>query len=174
MTPAINGGKDPGAVSGNLKEKDIVLTIAKNIAVRTSKPFLLTRWEDTFVSLKNRCLVANQSKSKFFLSLHCNSVLSQRPHGLEIWYYKDSKISKQIAGLFLDRLSPFFSANRGLKRAYIDNNGIYVLKHTKMPSILLELGFLSSPIDRKRLVDTIWQKAISCSISELLNLSSPC
>jgi len=165
-----HGNRDKGCSYGGYNEKDIALSIVKNIAVRLHKPFLLTRYTDVFVSLKERCRIANENSPKMFVSIHCNAASNLSARGVEVWYYNHLGISKKLAGLFVNRLSIWSSKNRGIKRAYVDNKGIYVLKYTKCPAVLLELGFLSSSLDRKRLVDPIWQKVVSCSIAKLLDM----
>ena len=161
----INGGKDPGCSYDGYNEKDIALSIARNIAIRLSKPFLLTRYTDTYISLKKRAEIANSNNAKFFLSIHCNAALDTKAKGIEIWHYNHLDISKKLAGLFIRRLSLWSSKNRGIKK-----KGFYVLKHTKCPAILIEVGFLSNPLDREKLIDPFYQKVISCDIAKLLNL----
>ena len=165
-----HGNRDKGCSYGGYNEKDIALSIVKNIAVRLHKPFLLTRYTDVFVSLKERCRIANENSPKIFVSVHCNAAPNLSAKGVEVWYYNHLGISKQLAELFVNRLSLWSSRNRGIKKAYVDNKGIYVLKHTTCPAILIEVGFLSSSEDREKLIDPFYQKVISCEIAKLLDI----
>ena len=160
-----HGNRDKGCSYGGYNEKDIALSIVKNIAVRLHKPFLLTRYTDVFVSLKERCRIANENSPKMFVSVHCNAAPNLSAKGVEVWYYNHLGISKQLAGLFVNRLSIWSSKNRGIKKG-----NFYVLKHTTCPAVLVEVGFLSSSEDRQKLIDPFYQKVIGRQIAELLNI----
>lgn len=85
-----HGGKDPGAISYGLKEKDIVLKIAKKLANtlsdETGAEIILTRNKDTFIPLEERTAVANASGADLFISLHINAHPSPKVKGLETYY----------------------------------------------------------------------------------------
>lgn len=85
-----HGGKDPGAMAFGLKEKDIVLDIAKKIAPVLSKELgcevVLTRKDDTFISLEERTAIANTNNADLFISLHINAHTSAKVRGLETYY----------------------------------------------------------------------------------------
>lgn len=170
-----HGGKDSGAAREGIKEKDIALHIAKIASHLIFKSSILTRNSDTFLSPERRVRIANQSRAKFFISIHCNSVKKPRAKGFETWYCKGSKIGKHLANLFQERLCIWGSADRGVKEAYgKDKKRIFVLKYTKMPAVLLELGFLSNPFDRRKLIYPEWQRIIAKEIAELVDLLTPC
>jgi len=85
-----HGGKDPGAMAFGLKEKDIVLEVAHRL-----KPLLqeelgsevvLTRDDDTFISLEERTAIANTRNADLFVSLHINAHPSPKVRGLETYY----------------------------------------------------------------------------------------
>ncbi len=85
-----HGGKDPGASAFGLKEKDIVLQIAKKLAPilaeQTGAEILLTRDTDVFIPLEERTAIANAHAADLFISLHINAHPSQKVHGLETYY----------------------------------------------------------------------------------------
>jgi N-acetylmuramoyl-L-alanine amidase len=85
-----HGGKDPGAMAFGLKEKDIVLDIAKRLAPVLEKELgcevLLTRKDDTFISLEERTAIANTQNADLFVSLHINAHPSAKVRGLETYY----------------------------------------------------------------------------------------
>ena len=85
-----HGGKDPGAMSFGMKEKDIVLGIAKQLAPVLAKELgcevLLTRQDDTFISLEERTAIANTQNADLFVSLHINAHSSAKVRGLETYY----------------------------------------------------------------------------------------
>ena len=83
-----HGGKDPGAVSGAIKEKDIVLqtTLLVGEILNNEKDVevIYTRKTDVFIDLDNRAKIANKAHANVFVSIHCNSVpKSPAAHGTE-------------------------------------------------------------------------------------------
>ncbi len=85
-----HGGKDPGAMANGLKEKDIVLRVAKRL-----KPLLenklgckvvITREKDKFISLEERTAIANGNNADLFISLHINAHNLSKVHGLETYF----------------------------------------------------------------------------------------
>lgn len=85
-----HGGKDPGAMAFGLKEKDIVLSIAKKLAPVLERELrcevLLTRDQDVFIPLEERTAIANTQNADLFISLHINAHPSAKVRGLETYY----------------------------------------------------------------------------------------
>lgn len=85
-----HGGKDPGAMAFGMKEKDIVLHIAKKLAPVLERELhcevLLTRTDDSFIPLEERTAIANTENGDLFVSLHINAHPSTKVRGLETYY----------------------------------------------------------------------------------------
>ncbi len=99
-----HGGKDPGAIGRHtyngklvvLKEKDVVLTVAKGLYALLKKRYpdkeiILTRDTDRYITLEGRTRIANSVKLKsneamIFVSIHANASLNSHSRGFEIWY----------------------------------------------------------------------------------------
>ena len=85
-----HGGKDPGAVHGNVREKDIVLKAAKRIAAKlAAKDYnvIMTRTEDVFIPLKDRTKIADSARADLFVSIHCNAAPNKRAmNGAETYF----------------------------------------------------------------------------------------
>lgn len=85
-----HGGKDPGAMAFGLKEKDIVLDLAKRLTPILKKELgcevILTRNNDTFIPLEERTAIANTQNADLFVSLHINAHPSPKVRGLETYY----------------------------------------------------------------------------------------
>lgn len=86
-----HGGKDPGCfLKGGIKEKDIVLSLAKVLAEKIEKELeceaILTRTRDIFLSLERRTALANVKKADLFISLHINAHKQAGVHGLETYF----------------------------------------------------------------------------------------
>ena len=86
-----HGGKDPGCyLRGGIKEKNIVLSLAKTLSRKIEKRLgceaILTRRKDVFLSLENRTAFANMKKADLFISLHINAHKQKSIHGLETYF----------------------------------------------------------------------------------------
>ena len=145
-----HGGKDPGAVYAGYKEKDIVLPIALYLGgflSHTSEANLkincvYTRTADIYVPLRDRVFIANSVKADAFISIHLNASPKHNARGEEIWIYPDSIESAKLAdsiATYIDEIVP--GRFRGVKKG-----NFYVLRKTKMPAVLIEVGFLDNPI----------------------------
>jgi len=91
-----HGGKDPGAVGNNLKEKDITLSVALKLGELIKKHFndvkvVYTRNTDEFVELFKRAKIANNAKADLFISIHVNSNKKPDPSGAETYVMGLSK-----------------------------------------------------------------------------------
>jgi len=85
-----HGGKDPGAVSGTIREKDIALRIALKTGAYIEKylpevKVCYTRTDDRFVELHKRAKIANEAQADLFISIHCNANKSSKPFGTETY-----------------------------------------------------------------------------------------
>lgn len=97
-----HGGKDPGAVHGNLYEKNINLRLGKilgKILREKGYDVTYTRTDDRFVPLEERTAMANSEKVDLFVSLHVNAHENKRVNGLEVYYLNiaSSKDSVRVA-----------------------------------------------------------------------------
>jgi len=86
-----HGGKDPGAIgSGGLREKDVVLKVARMVAGKLEKELgcqvILTRKTDIFIPLEERTAIANTDDGDLFVSIHANAARSSSAHGIETYY----------------------------------------------------------------------------------------
>ncbi len=160
-----HGGTDVGATStdGKRCEKDDNLRLTLKVRdelERMGIKTVLTREEDEAVSLKDRCKTANKKRCDLFVAIHRNS--SATGTGVEAWVSKTQKKNeKRTAKDMVKAISKATGyENRGVKSGYRDKTAMnyYVNANTKMPSILLEVGFISSAEDNKAFdekIDTI-------------------
>ena len=84
-----HGGRDTGAIGPHgVREKDVALAIARKVAARVRAlglAVVLTRTDDSFVSLDDRTRIANESKADLFVSIHCNAARQRKLSGVETW-----------------------------------------------------------------------------------------
>lgn len=148
-----HGGKDPGAIGNGLKEKDIVLRVGEKVTKilrRHNVEVAHTRTSDVFVELHERARIANNAKVDIFVSLHCNAFSSASAQGVEVFSYPSSTKGKMLAKDILDSIiaDKLYTKNRGVK-----HDNFAVLRATKMPSALVELGFISNTEDIEIMVN---------------------
>ena len=95
-----HGGTDPGACSGNVKEKDINLEVGLMLGeMLTKEGFTVgySRTTDTYVSLAERANKSNRFGAKVFISIHCNAHSNKQAQGVETFYYRTSSKGKVLA-----------------------------------------------------------------------------
>ena len=97
-----HGGKDPGAIGRTgVTEKDVVLDIGLRlrslIQQRLGIKVIMTRDDDTFISLDDRTLIANSKKADLFVSIHVNSHPQRRTRGVEIYHLGQSSDRHALA-----------------------------------------------------------------------------
>lgn len=170
-----HGGKDPGATAQGVNEKDIVLNVSttlKQLLEKQGIQVIMTRTNDAFVELKERCNIANREKADVFVSIHCNSASSTQVHGFEIFHSigstKGNKLSADIK-LSVNENKSLIRADRGIKTA-----NFTVLTGTTMPAVLVELAFISNDADREILKtkQNEFAKAICKGICNYLGISN--
>lgn len=170
-----HGGSDVGAQYNGRYEKDDNLEMAllvcenlKNMGIEAC----LTRDDDKFVELKDRCALANRRNAELFVSLHRNS--AEGAKGVEIWINSDApKEDAALAENILTALEAVgISENRGVKSGYARGDGNYfVNSQTDMPSCLVELGFINSETDNALFDENTeaYAEAIADAIAETLS-----
>lgn len=148
-----HGGSDVGAEYNGRYEKDDNLDISLKVCEILKDNGIkaaLTRKEDKFISLENRCRIANFRKAKAFVALHRNSADNAR--GVEIWISGNASDEESaLANEIMNSLSQAgISLDRGVKKGYAQGDGdYYINKHTKMSSCLVELGFINNENDNE-------------------------
>lgn len=96
-----HGGKDPGALRGKVREKDIVLAVSRHLHNELKKDFdvIMTRDRDVFIKLHERPKIGNRNQAKLFVSIHANAALNKKANGVEAFYFskKSSPYAERIA-----------------------------------------------------------------------------
>ena len=163
-----HGGPDPGAIGiGGLRETDVVLEVSKLVEKILSEKGVkvrLTRKNEVDLDLPPRVSFANRSDADIFVSIHANASRGKRRdiNGLETFYYRGWRgrlLAKGIQKQIL-RVSPG-SPDRGVKQGRY-----FVIKNTRMPAVLVEIGFLTGRLDARRLEKTSHRKRIAYAIAK--------
>jgi N-acetylmuramoyl-L-alanine amidase len=180
-----HGGIDDGTKYFGLAEKDCTLDVGerldrylKSLHIQT----VMTRTENVYVSLPRRAEIANQvadqNSNSIYVSIHFNQSAVEYVDGIET-YYADKKIPPPDdwtwVGFFqhpedddLDRgqnlaadiqsslVRQMMLPNRGIK-----SRSLFVTRHTRMPAVLVEGGFLSNKIENQSLRNDSYRERIA-------------
>ena len=175
-----HGGSDPGAIGPTgLQEKQVTLPIAeylKSILEAKGAKVILTRTTDVDVygphasgvdELQARVNVANGNQADAFISIHINSFSNPNVGGIATYYFDGSEQSKKLASSVQEQIAEHsgFNGDRG-----IQPGNLYVLRHSLMPSILVELGFISNPKEEGHLKESETQKDFANELAKGLEL----
>lgn len=151
-----HGGTSSGAANGKRMEKNDNLRLSllvRDILEERGYTVVMTRSDDSDVSLEDRCKIANKARASLFVSIHRNSSTSPDAMGMEMWVHSSSPTDDTLlAQNILDNLEVTgISQNRGIHSGYRDGADLnyYINRNTKMPSCLAEIGFISSKADNK-------------------------
>ena len=156
-----HGGSDPGAVNGNLYEKDINLDVAyhlKSLLEVDGATVVMTRVDDSYKSNNDRYTFANKQGATILVSIHTNSVSSSNADGTCTLYMK--KTDKVLAQVLQDTMYPALLVKAPDPSVFL-NRGLIrfasgVLLKAKMPSAMAEPVFMSHPGEANRLAVPIY------------------
>lgn len=150
-----------GAEAGGVREQDITYDVGIRLAaLLESDPNFEVRLSRNYpeqqlgtsnaTSLQTRVYEANTWGADFFISLHCNSSTNTAASGSEAYVYSESTPAYQMGQRILEGLNDITGLpNRGV----FVRPGLYVLRATDMPSVLVEMGYITNPGDRYLLVN---------------------
>ena len=158
-----HGGSDYGAIREGINEKDITLDVTQRVAsILKSKGYkvALTRSDDTFVSLQDRVEFSENEAPEIFVSIHVNSAVATEPKGIETHYYHDysNELAKTVHSHLMKEID---TKDRGLVKSKF-----YVINHTTVPAILVEMGFISNEEERAELISDKRKQKTAKAIAE--------
>ena len=198
-----HGGKDPGAIGmGGVAEKDIVLSVAKRLAVKLRKEMgvevVLTRTDDRFIALEDRTAIANAEDADLFISLHMNASPNRAARGVETYYLdnttdeasirlaarENSTSRKNVSDLqfilsdmtqnlkledsvtLAHRLQSSMVSTIGGHMREVKDLGVkkalfYVLVGARMPSVLVEMFFITHSEEGRAMSQSKLQDAMA-------------
>lgn len=162
-----HGGTDTGAINGQLYEKNANLAIAQKLGdklKRKGHTVIYTREKDKSLMLQKRCDISNESGCDFFVSIHCNGSTNKNASGIETFKFPNiNGITRKLAVNIQDSLIKNFpeEKNRGVKE-----EKYYVLKNTKCPAVLVEVGFITHDETAKKLFNSTYQDKLATAICD--------
>lgn len=141
-----HGGEDPGATFNGRKESNDVLSLGRAVAAEFRRYGVIvdeTRTGDTAVGLVERSNFENRNTYDYFISFHRNAYEPEKAKGVETYTYINSgERSKRLATVIQSSLVALGFVDRGVKVA-----NFQVLRETKAPAVLVELGFIDNTGD---------------------------
>ena len=171
-----HGGRDPGKV-GTLEtlEKDMNLKIAlylKELLENQDLNVIMTRNEDKDLSktsdnfkvsdMKERVALIQKSNADLVVSIHQNSYTDPQVYGAQCFYYSNSEEGKTLASILQQQI--INSTSQIKIREIKSNNDYYLLKHSPLPTVIVECGFLSNSAEEQLLLTEEYQRKMAWAI----------
>jgi N-acetylmuramoyl-L-alanine amidase len=176
VVDAGHGGRDPGATGiDGVVEKTVTLALAKLLAerlpARLPVDVLLTRRDDAYVPIDER--VAFATDATLFISLHANASLDPRTRGIEVFFGGGGPAQVASTGdppqrfglAIIDALTARLADSRTLVRP----GGYGVLARNSVPSVLLEIGYLTNAEDAARIRDAAYQALVTEAVVDAVD-----
>ncbi len=168
-----HGNIDKGAIheESGVAESPLNLAVALQLKQMLKKQkinVVLTREEETMEKgsnreeLQRRMELVTKSKADILISVHANKFPDPQYFGAQCFYYPQKSESKQLALLIQDELKHMDPENT---REALPQD-LYMLRESPIPSVLVEMGFLSNPKDRERLQEPSYQNKIARCIEK--------
>ena len=180
LIDAGHGGFDAGASGNGVKEKDVNLGVAlklKDCINDMGGKAILTRDSDTSTAddnrkdgstakasdLKRRKNMVDECNADLMISIHMNKFEQSEYWGAQVFYAENSEESKRL-GETIQAALPKVLGDNNERVAKKSNGQIYILKNVKVPTVIVECGFLSNPAEAKKLADDEYQKKLARAI----------
>lgn len=169
VVDAGHGGKDPGAIGpSGLREKDVTLSTALLLKTELEKygaTVILTRSTDIFLELSERTSIANNSTGDAFISIHGDS-FSSSSKGTTTYYnstvnFNGPRSETMGTAIQKNMISSMNTYNRGVKE-----QNFYVNRMNQLPSVLVELAFISNPNEEALLKTTAFRQKAAVGITK--------
>lgn len=159
-----HGGKDGGATSHGVKEKNLTLSTAKQVASKLKEEgasVTLSRSDDSYISLDERVKISNESQIDAFISIHFNAFKDPDAEGISTFFSSGDQNKKLAQTIQTSLINHTGLYDRGAKQA-----NYFVLHKNNKLAVLVELGFITNPKELERVQTTAYQEEVTEGISE--------
>ena len=112
--------------------------------------------------IHNRVKIGNESQADIFVSIHLNKIPQPQYDGWQTFYREGDEESAKLAKQIQENLNKTIDKENNRIAKTIDN--IYIIKHVKIPTTIVECGFLSNPEEEKKLLDDEYQNKLAWGI----------
>jgi N-acetylmuramoyl-L-alanine amidase len=162
-----HGGKDPGATSvTGMSEKWINLAIAKrmaNMLRQAGVKAVLTRDDDSTLSLQARAKLANQRRPDLLVSIHADWFKRASVHGFNAYVAPVSSAASYRAALEI--ATAMKGAGVATHGQAVRRRALHMVVRTACPAVLVETGFLSNPREGAKLATPDHQQAVAYALA---------
>jgi N-acetylmuramoyl-L-alanine amidase len=166
-----HGGHDRGGVPGQrISEKEMTLDVSRRLArilEASGYRVILTRNSDVFIPLGTRVAIGNSYRGATFVSVHFNSATRSGANGIETYYYRGDSGSL-AQNIHRHVVAATNTENRGVRR-----RGFYVIRRTSVPSVLLELGFLTNPYEGRQVLNAAYRQRLAEAVARGIRRQTP-
>ncbi|HEY8374523.1 MAG TPA: N-acetylmuramoyl-L-alanine amidase [Pseudonocardiaceae bacterium] len=160
-----HGGRDRGVLVDGIAEADLVWDLARRLEgrmVATGMEALLSRGPDTCPPEADRAALANNAGADLFLSLHIDANVSPRAQGVATFHFgtgngTTSTVGEALAGFIQRELV----ARTGMLDCRTHPKTWETLRLTRCPAVRVEIGYLTNPEDRRRLLDPTFRDVVA-------------
>ncbi len=158
-----HGGYDRGGIAGQRVAESVMnLDVAqrlKAILQASGYRVVMTRDSDVFIPLGTRVAIGNSYRDAIFVCIHFNATPRRSASGIETYFYSSQSLGLASAiHYYVAGGAP--SANRGVRR-----RGFYVLRNTRIPSVLVECGFLTNPNEAQYAQNSSYRQKLALEIA---------
>lgn len=158
-----HGGIDRGGVPGQrIQEKQMTLDVAqrlRRVLEGNGYRVVMTRNSDVFIPLGTRTAIANRYRGATFVSVHFNSARREGANGIETYYYRGDSVNL-AANIHRNVVAVAPTENRGIRR-----RGYFVLRRTSIPSVLVELGFLTNRYEGRQALNSTYRQKLAEAVA---------
>ena len=157
-----HGGADRGTTGASgTNEKEITIRTSQLLAQKLKAAganVIVTRSDDRYLSLRSRVSLSHYYQADIFLSLHYDSFEDPSVNGITSYYY-DSANKTLAETIQTELVSKTKLNNRGARYG-----NYFVLRENNRPSVLIELGYLSNPIEEATVQTSPYQEQVTSAI----------
>ncbi len=171
-----HGGYDPGGEGEGVLEKDVTLEISlwlRDMLVEAGARVILTREQDQDLlvvptgpkkkqDLENRLKIITEAQAEVVVSIHANSIASPRWYGAQTFYQNECEDSRNLAVLIQEEIIRVLKNTD--RKAGLGKGNYFMLENSPVPAAIVEVGFLSNPLERGLLTEPTYQKKMAWCI----------
>ncbi|RTQ93186.1 N-acetylmuramoyl-L-alanine amidase [Lysinibacillus telephonicus] len=162
-----HGGKDPGTSKSGAIEKEIVLKVATKVKQKleaAGAKVYMTRAGDTYPTLQDRVDFAQNNYAEVFVSIHVNSASSESASGTETYYSISGNENEKEDYRLASAINSQIVNNAGMVDRGVRREDYFVVRNLLLPSVLVELGFVTNASDREKLISSEYVDIFADSI----------
>jgi len=162
-----HGAHDPGASSNKVTEKSITLKVALLVEAKLKNAganVIMTRSNDTYLTLEQRTEFAKKNYAETFISIHVNSATSTSAKGTETYFDSSTNANSAESKALATLIQKNLVKNANMTDRGVKDERFYVIRNNNVASVLIELAFISNADDFKKLTSDSYLEIFAESI----------